>query len=67
MDDLVSELKEKHGTKCTISQLRLWASVINCRNHDSTDDPPSVPAITGIQPKKLKTQSLSDATVVAAS
>jgi len=64
VNDLVSK---KHGTKYTIPQLRLWAKIINCWNHDSTDDPPSLPAITGIQPKKLKTQPLSDAFVVAAS
>ena len=34
VDDLVSELKEKHGTKNTIPQLRLWARMINCGNHD---------------------------------
>ena len=35
-------------------QLRLWARMISSGNHESTDDPPKVPAITGITPKKEK-------------
>ncbi len=66
VDEIVSELKEKQGAKYTVPQLRLWARMINSGNHESTDDPPNLPAITGIDPKKPKKPSLSDAIVMAA-
>ena len=43
-------------------QIRLWARMIASGNHDSFDDAPSIPAITGVAPKR-KRESLS--TVVA--
>ena len=66
IQDTVKELKEKHGSKYSFPQLRLWARMIAARNHDSTDSPPLIPAITGIQPKREKKPSLSDAITGAA-
>ena len=54
IDDIVRVLKDKHRTKYTMPQLRLWARMASLGNHKSTDDPPKVPAITGIVPKKEK-------------
>ena len=38
----VTQLKEKHGTKCTLPQLRFWATMVTTNNHDSLDDPPDM-------------------------
>ena len=65
MDSIVSELKEKHCSNYTMPQLRLWARMIISGHHESTVDPPDVPAITGIE-KKTKKQSMSEAIVEAA-
>ena len=54
IDDLVRVLKRKHGDKYNMPQLRLWARMVSLGNHESTDDPPKIPAITGIVPKKEK-------------
>ena len=35
----VTQLKEKHGTKYTIPQLRFWARMLTTKNHESFDDP----------------------------
>ena len=52
VDEISSELKEQHGTKYTLPQIRLWARMIVAGNQESMTDPPQIPAITGIQPKK---------------
>lgn len=35
-------------------QLHLWACMIEAGNHESTEDPPKILAITGAVPKKKK-------------
>ena len=67
VDEISSELKEQHGTKYTLPQIRLWARMIVAGNQESMTDPPQIPAITGIQPKKAKRESLGEALVEAAS
>ena len=62
ISETVSELKERHKSNYTMPQIRLWARMIASGNHDSFDDAPSIPAITGVAPKR-KRESLS--TVVA--
>ena len=52
VQDYVTQLKEKHGTKYTIPQLRCWARMITTKNHESIDDPPDLPPFSGVQPKK---------------
>ena len=64
--DTVKELKGKHESKYTFPQLRLWVRMIVAGNHDSTDTPPLIPAITVIQPKREKKSSLSDVIAGAA-
>ena len=51
---------EKHSFNYTNLQLGLWAHMIEAGNHESTEDPPKIPAITGTIPKKKK-ESLADA------
>ena len=46
------ELREKHGDTYETPQFRLWARMIQCGTHDDYDDPPRVPMITGILPKR---------------
>ena len=40
VQDIVDTLKEKHGSKFTVMQLRIWAEMIAGSIHMSTDDPP---------------------------
>ena len=65
--DVVSDLKKKQGDKYSLPQLRLWARCIVSGNHESTDEPPDLPPITGNGPKKPKKQSFGGALVEAAS
>ena len=66
LDETVRKMKEKHGTKFSLLQLRLWARMIAADNHESIDNPSQVPAITGITPKREKKESLSSALAGAA-
>ena len=52
MDDILKVLKQKHGSDYTNPQLHLWAHMMEAGNHESTEDPPKIPAITGTIPKK---------------
>lgn len=64
--ETVRDLQEKHGTKYSIPQFRLWARMIAAGNHASTDDPPQIPEITGVTPKREKKESLQVALAGAA-
>ena len=44
---IVDQLKEKHSKKYTLPQLRLWAKFIQSRRHESYEEPPDIPLITG--------------------
>ena len=65
MADIFEQLKTKHKDfeSC---KLCLWARMIANGIHESTDDPPDVPMISGIPPKRLKRESVHDAVVDAA-
>ena len=54
VDETVDELRERHGTKYTLPQMRLWAWMVTADHHKSLDNPPDIPAITGIVPKRKK-------------
>ena len=54
MDERVDELRERHGTKYSLPQMRLWARMVTANHQESLDDPPDIPAITGIVPKRKK-------------
>ena len=60
LDGIVCELREKHGSAYSLPQIPLWARMIVAGHHESTDNPPQIPAITGITPKRKK-ESLSSA------
>ncbi len=64
VDTVYSDLKEKHGDKYENPKLRLWARMIAGGLHESTDDPPAVPAFQ-CEPKRQK-ESLSGALTGAA-
>ncbi len=43
VEEKYDELREKHGNKYTLEQLRMWAQMIRLGKHESTDDPPDKP------------------------
>ncbi len=47
-------------------QLRLWARMIHCGTHEDYQEPPHVPMITGMPPKRPKKDSLTEALTGAA-
>jgi hypothetical protein len=66
LETIFQQLKEKHDTKFSGPQLRLWARMIVAKTHDDMDEPPKVPMITGAVPKTQPKESLTDAFVSAA-
>ena len=66
VDEMVEKLKERHDDHYTLPQMRLWARMISAGHHDSLDDPPRIPAITGVTPKRKQRQSLAEAIAGAA-
>lgn len=48
LDDIYKSLKEKHRTNYTNPRLCLWARLIEAGSHESTEDPPKIPVITGV-------------------
>jgi len=48
-------LKKKHNEKYEIPKLRLWARMVTSGLHESTDEPPDIPAFRGGGLKKKKT------------
>ena len=55
------KLEEKHGDKYTVLQYTLWAKFIRIGQHDSYDDAPPIPLITGQQKgSSHKKESLTD-------
>ena len=65
VDDIFTELRKKHKDFET-PKLRLWARMIANGIHESTDEPPNVPMISGIPPKQPKWASVHDAVIDAA-
>ena len=67
LETIFQQLKEKHGSKFSGPQLRLWARMIVAKTHDDMDEPPNVPMITGtVQKSQPQKESLTDAFVSAA-
>ncbi len=66
--EIRTKLEKKHGDKYTGPQYTLWAKFITMGRHDTYDDPPSIPLMTGEQrgrPKQNK-ETISDALAGAA-
>ena len=66
LEQVFLQLKEKHGSVYSGPQLRLWARMIIAKTHDSLDDAPNVPMITGSGQARPRTESFSDAITNAA-
>ena len=60
VEAMFCELKDKHSGKFSVPQLRLWARMVANGIHDDLEEPPQVPMITGITPKRAKKETLSD-------
>ena len=43
VEDIVKQLKEKHGQRYTVEQLSCWAHMYNMGRHGTLDTPPNVP------------------------
>ena len=65
INDIFDELKEKHKDY-GVPKLRLWARMIVNGVHESTEEPPNVPMITGLPTKRSKNESVHDVVVDAA-
>ena len=65
---IVDQLESKHADKYSIPQLRLWAKYLQSKRHDSYDEPPNIPLITGNPDsrKNTKRESVSDVLAGAA-
>ena len=65
VNDIFEDLRKKHKDMET-PKLRLWARMISNGLHESTDEPPNVPMITGKAAKQPKRDSMHDTVVDAA-
>ena len=59
---LVEELKEKHGSKCTIEYLNAWAHMINMGKHSSKKHPPNLPFFGKKKTKTVEVMSVTPST-----
>lgn len=66
VDRAFNKLKDMHLNKYTKPQLKLWARMITNDIHESYDQPPDVPMITGTKSKLQKKESLSEVVASAA-
>lgn len=65
IDKAFEELNEKHDGLYSKPQLKLWARMIVNEIHESYDQPPNVPLITGMVPKQSKKNKESISEVIA--
>ena len=62
VDKVFHELRSKHADDYTGPQYRIWSRMIVNKIHESLEEPPNIPIITGGVPRgKRKTTSSSDA------
>ena len=47
IEDIVTQLKEKHGSKYKVEHLNAWAHLIHLGKHSSLDTPPNYPYFVG--------------------
>ena len=59
-DSVFKELREKHTANYGTPRLRLWARMISTGLHDDYDNPPNIPAFSGIKNKRARKDSVSD-------
>ena len=66
VDAIYKGLKQKHDTKFDVPKLRLWARMIATDLHDDYNDPPNIPAFSGLATKKPRKDSMYEALTGAA-
>lgn len=70
VDKVFHQLRSIHKDKYTGPQYRVWSRMIANKIHDSVDEPPNIPIITGETPgakrKKTDSSAISDALIGAA-
>ena len=66
LESIFQQLKEKHKSKYSGPQLRLWACMIVAKTHNDMDEPPKVPMIIGAVQKSQPKDSLTDVFVSTA-
>ena len=66
VQQLVEELKEKHGSKYTVERLNAWAHMINMGKHSSKDDPPDLPFFGKKKTNPVEITSMTPSTSVQA-
>lgn len=54
LEEIYGKLKAEHDDSYSSPQLKLWARMILCGTHEDYKDPPRVPMITGMPPKRQK-------------
>jgi len=59
VEDLIRQLKERHGKVFTTEQLSCWAHIYHMDKHGSLETPPDTPFFTGCL-KKKKTSTCTD-------
>ena len=47
IEDIITQLKEKHGSKYKVEHLNAWAHLIHLGKHSSLDTPPNYPYFVG--------------------
>lgn len=57
IEEISTELEEKHGDQYSFPQYKLWARLIKCGQHADKDNPPNVPMITGSYSRGRKKDS----------
>ena len=62
---IVDQLKKRHSDGSTVPQLRLWAKYIQSMRHDSYEEPPNIPLITGTPDSRKTTKKESCSDVLA--
>ena len=63
---IYKDLKEEHDGNYNVPRLRLWARMIASDLHDDYDNPPSVPAFSGMTHKRPRKDDMYDAITGAA-
>ncbi len=61
VQEIVKQLKDKHGSKYTTEKLNCWAHMVDMDKHDSLDQPPSLPFF-GAKPSAVKKQGTESST-----
>ena len=56
----MTQLKDIHGDKFTAPQLRMWAHYVQAGHYKDLVEPPPLPALKGMPPKRDRKESLSD-------